>query len=104
LIRFDSRLRLNTPGSISRNPVFDRAQQVVTQGSTVWVILSGPPRSISLACFTDRGGRIGPVTTPNFRPKPANNIGVGSLAAVGNTVYVLGSLGVAGYPVPRACR
>lgn len=104
LIRLDSRLRLSTPSSIKRNPVFDRAQQVVTLGNTVWVILSGPSRSISLACFTDRGGRIGPVTTPDFRPKPANNIGVGGLAAVGNTVYVLGALGVTGYPIPPACR
>jgi len=84
--------------------VFDRAQQVVTQGSTVWVILSGPQGSSSLACFTDRGGRIGPVMTPDFRPKPANNTGIGSIAAVGHTVYVLGSLGVASYPIPPACR
>lgn len=102
LIRLDSRLRLSTPRSIRDDPVFHRAQQVVTLGRTVWVFLPGPPPS--LACFTDRGGRIGPVTKPGYRPEPATNIGVSSLAAVGHTLYVLGPVAVASYPIPPPCR
>jgi hypothetical protein len=101
LIRLDRRLRLSTPSSIRDNPVFKRAQEVVTLGSAVWVILAGPQ---SLACFTDRHGRIGPVTRLHLRPEPARNVGVGSIASAGNTLYVLGTLGVASYPIPSGCR
>jgi len=102
LIRLDSRLRPSTPRTIRSDPVLRGAQQVVTLGSTVWVILSGP--APSLACFTDRGGHIGPVTKPDYRPEPATNNGVGSLAVVGHTLYVLGPVAVASYPIPAACR
>ena len=102
LIRLDKRLRLSTPRSISGNPVFKHADRVITLGSAEWVILSRPVGS--LACFTDRGGRIGPVATLHLRPNPARNTGVNSIAAVGNSLYVLGQIGVASYPIPAACR
>jgi hypothetical protein len=102
LIRLDNRLRLSTPRTIRSDPVLRGAQQVVTLGSTVWVTLSGP--APSLACFIDRGGHIGPVTKSDYRPEPATNNGAGGLAAVGHTLYVLGPIAVASYPIPGACR
>ncbi len=106
LIRLDRRLRLSTPRSIRDNPVLRHAQQVMTLGSTLWVIPSVPWTNVpsSLACFTDRGGRIGRVATLHLRPEPARNSGLTSFATVGNTLYVLGQVGVASYPVPAACR
>ena len=104
LIRLDDRLKLSTPGSIRGNPVFDGAQWVATFGSAVWVVLSGRNGSPSLACFTDGGGRIGPIATLDIRREPARNVGVTSIAAVGDTLYVLGPIGVATYPIPAACR
>ena len=102
LIRLDKELRLSTPSSIHGNPVFKRAQEVVTMGSVEWVMLSRP--KAPLACFTDRAGQIGPVATLRLRPEPARNAGVASIATVGNTLYVLGKVGVASYPIPAACR
>jgi hypothetical protein len=102
LIRLDKRLRLSTPRSIRGNPLFKRADRVITLGGVEWVILSRPLGS--LACFTDRGGRIGPVTTLHLRPHPTRNTGIGSIATVGNSLYVLGQIGVASYPIPAACR
>jgi hypothetical protein len=102
LIRLDTELMPSTPSSIRDNPAFKRAQEVVTLGSVEWVMLSRP--KVPLACFTDRGGQVGPVATLHLRPEPARNAGVSSIATVGDTLYVLGKVGVASYPIPVACR
>lgn len=101
LVRLDARLRPDTPASIRRVRLLTDPQLVVALAGTIWVIL---PRSPWLACFADHGGPIGPVTTLNIHDAPAGIGSSGGLAAVGDTIYVLGPAGVASYRIPPQCR
>jgi hypothetical protein len=95
LIRLDSGLRVVTPPAITENPVVAHPAQIWADGTTVWILTAG---SQSLACFSYRGGHAGRVGIVNTK-LPASD-----LAATGDTVYVLNSIGVASYAIPAACR
>jgi hypothetical protein len=95
LIRLDAGLHLVTPPAITGNMALALPERVWAEGTTLWVLRPGPR---SLACFSYRGGHVGVVGVVRTR------LPVADLAASADTVYVLNSIGVAGYAIPAACR
>jgi hypothetical protein len=102
LLRLDRRLSPDTPRPIRGNPAFKSAQQVVTLGSTVWVVVVPPSAQPSLACFTDRRGRLGPIVTGIARSaQPGADYG---FATAGDTLYVAAPTAIVSFPIPPPCR
>ena len=100
LILLDSELQPVTPRSVWASPLLAFATQVLTHGSTVWVIRSQPPY---VACFR-YNGQVGPIATIRTGGSPARLAVTGQTVYVGTAVGVGIAVGVASDPVPAACR
>ena len=95
LVRLDRGLHVATPRAVTENPILTHPAQVWAEGTAVWILTAG---SGSVACFSYRGGHLGPVGIVRTA------LPVSALAASGGAVYVLNSIGVATYAIPAACR
>jgi hypothetical protein len=103
LVRLDGQLRATTPVSVRTSPVLAKAENVWSDGDTVWVATAASRHS--LVCFVSAGSRMGPVVTVPVSGQ------VVALAASKATVYVStdrsqtnGPWAVSSYPVPIGCR
>lgn len=102
LVRLNGQLRPTTPESVRSSAVLTRAENVWSDGNTVWVATAAPGHS--LVCFA-AGSQLGPITTLPVSGQ------VAALAASPDTVYVTttpqptyDNSNVLSYPVPDTCR